>query len=509
MIDYQKRQLVKHGISTLLLGSALAGCSRSIPEDDLQSIRMGVPDVSPHLDPRFATDAFSMRICRLIYPALVDFDQSSLPTPWLASHWEWKSPTQLWLGIKSDIFFHHGKALTAEDVVATYQSILDPSVASPLKGPLRLLQSIEVQDAGVLLTWKQPDRLALFRLTVPILPADLLAIQHDFQHHPVGSGNCRFISLHDQKLVLARADGVKISFIGVKDATVRLLKVVRDELDIVQNDLSPELVQHARLRKGLLVDSRLGSSFSYLGINFRDTALAKREVRLAIAYAIDRHKLANSIMHQLVTPGASLFPPDHWCGLPSNRTGIVFDPDVSRALMTQAGYDLTHNRLRLVFKTSTDPTRLRLATVYQDMLKVVGIDLEIASQDFGSFYHDIRQGNFQLYGLSWIGVKSPEIFEYAFASYSTPPMGANRGFYHSVEYDALIAQALAEEHLPNMAEKYRQLQDHILEHLPMIPLWHDHQVVVARQTLKGYVLAEDGRYDSLLQVIKTTPAKTA
>lgn len=501
-IQHTKRELFKLGLLGVSSGLGLTGCSPYTPEDDPKHIRMGVPDVSPHLDPRFATDAFSMRICRLLYPALVDFDQSSLPTPWLASHWTWKSPTQLWVGLKANISFHHGKCLDPADVVATYRNILDSAIASPLKGPLRLLISIDEQENGVLFTWQKPDKLALFRLTVPILPADLLAQQHDFQHAPIGTGNCRFVSLNDQHLQLQRSDECLLSFIGVKDATVRLLKVVRGELDIVQNDLSPELIQHAKSRNHLLVQSRLGSSFSYLGINFRDQHLAKREVRLALASAIDRQKLVNTLLHQLATPSNGLFTPDHWCGLPTGTEGIPFDPDYARKLLTQAGYH-DENPLRLTFKTSTDSTRLRLATVYQDMLKAVGIELTVSSQDFGSFYHDIRQGRFQLYGLSWVGVKSPEIFEYAFASYSTPPTGANRGFYHDEECDQLIAQALAESLLPNMAEKYLQLQKHLLAQLPMIPLWHDHQVMVARRAIKGYLLAEDGRYDALLEVSKT------
>ncbi len=477
------------------------GCARYVPEDDPQHIRMGVPDVAPRLDPRFATDAFSMRVCRLLYPALVDFDQSSLPTPWLATHWEWQTPTDLWVGLKPDIRFHHGKRLTAEDVVATYQSILAPATASPLKGPLRLLATVETQGDGVLFRWQKPDQLALFRLTVPILPADLLRQGHDFQHFPIGTGACRFVSLSDQHLMLIRPDNTRLSFMGVKDATVRLLKVVRNELDLIQNDLSPELIQHARTRGQLSIETRMGSSFSYLGINMKDPHLAKWEVRQAIAHAIDRPLLAKTILHQLATPSASIFTPDHWCGLPSSNDGIAFDPDQARALLAQAGYD-AQNRLSLVFKTSTDPTRLRLATVYQTMLKAVGIDLSIASQDFGSFYHDIRHGHFQLYGLSWVGVKSPEIFEYAFASYSTPPTGANRGYYEDAQYDQLITQALAEDRLPNMAEKYRQLQTYLLTQLPMIPLWHDHQVLVSASRLKGYQLAEDGRYDGLLQVSK-------
>jgi peptide/nickel transport system substrate-binding protein len=478
----------------------MLGCGRYYPDNDVNDIRIGAPDVAPKLDPRFATDAFSTRICRLLYPALVDFDRSSLPTPWLASHWQWRSPTILWVGVKPGILFHHGTVLSAKDVVATYQSVLNMDTASPLRGPLRLLTSVSVADDGVLFEFQRPDHLALFRLTVPIMPADLLAHQHDFQRQPIGTGACQFVSSNDQYLRLVRPDGVSLTFLGVKDASVRLLKLVRNELDLLQNDLSPELIQHARTRMQINVKTRLGSTFSYIGVNMNDPVLSNPLVRQAIAHAIDRPRLARTIMDNMATPSSGMFTSDHWCSFqPINEP--VFNPVKSRQLLAEAGYSVDHP-IRLTYKTSTDATRVRLATVYQTMLADVGIELSVLSQDFGSFYSDIKQGQFQLYGLAWVGVKSPEIFEYAFASYSTPPTGANRGHYHSVACDAFIRAALDEKTLPDMAVKYRALQQHLLADLPMIPLWHDHHVMVCRDNIKQYVLAEDGRYDGLLSVIK-------
>jgi peptide/nickel transport system substrate-binding protein len=485
--------------ATGLLALGVTACSRYQPDDALDIIRVAVPDVSPRLDPRFATDAFSTRIGRLLYPALVDFDESSLPSPWLATHWQWLDDRRLWVGIRQGLTFHHGKTFTAEDVIATYQSVLSAQVASPLKGPLRNLESVSAQDNGVVFSWKKPDQLALFRLTVPIMPADLLAVGHNFDLEPIGLGACRLHKMTDQNLVLQRPDGVKLSFMGVKDASVRLLKLVRSEIDLLQNDLSPELIRHARSRSSLQVKTRSGTSFSYIGVNVKDPILANPLVRQAIAHAIDRPRLVRTLLDNMATPCEGLFPPEHWCGLSSSTQGYDYQPEKSRQLLAQAGFS---GRITLSYKTSTDPTRVRLATVYQAMLKEVGIDLSVDSHDWGTFYSDIKQGRFQLYGLAWVGVKSPEIFDYAFASYSTPPTGANRGHYVDLALDEMLKAALVAPSMLEMAKYYKQIQQHLLTTLPVIPLWHDHQTLVTRPNIKDYVMAADGRYDALLHTRK-------
>ena len=497
---FSRRALLKLSASSLLPITTVS-CSRYQPDDALDIIRIAVPDVSPRLDPRYATDAFSTRIGRLLYPALIDFDESSLPSPWLATHWQWLDECRLWVGIREGLTFHHGKLFSAEDVVATYQSVLSPQQASPLKGPLRNLESVSVQDGGVLFLWKKPDKLALFRLTVPIMPADLLAAGHNYDLEPSGLGACRLYVLQDQNLILQRLDGVKLSFMGVKDASVRLLKLVRAEIDLLQNDLSPELIRHARSRSSLQIQTRTGTSFSYIGINFNDPILANPLVRQAIAHAIDRPRLVRTLLDNMATPCEGLFPPEHWCGLSSTTQGHEYNPEKSRQLLAQAGFT---QPIALSYKTSTDSTRVRLATVYQAMLKEVGIDLSVDSHDWGTFYSDIKQGRFQLYGLAWVGVKSPEIFEYAFASYSTPPNGANRGHYADLALDEMLKVALLAPSMLEMAKYYKQIQQHLLTTLPIIPLWHDHQTLITRMNIKDYTIAADGRYDALLNTQKVS-----
>jgi peptide/nickel transport system substrate-binding protein len=52
--------------------------------------------------------------------------------------------------------------------------------------------------------------------------------------------------------------------------------------------------------------------------------------------------------------------------------------------------------IKLTLKTSTDPFRVKIATIIQKQLKDVGVDLKIKSLDWGTFFRDIQAGNFRV-----------------------------------------------------------------------------------------------------------------
>ena len=111
-------------------------------------------------------------------------------------------------------------------------------------------------------------------------------------------------------------------------------------------------------------------------------------------------------------------------------------------LLAQAGF--TSDRpVRLTYTTSSDPFRIRLATILQHQLAEVGIECDLRSYDWGTFYGDIKAGRFQLYSLSWVGIKTPDIFSYVFHSRSIPPHGANRGRFIDDTANRLIDEAEA------------------------------------------------------------------
>ncbi|MEA3638688.1 MAG: ABC transporter substrate-binding protein [Lamprobacter sp.] len=483
------------GINSVLV---LVGCAEP---DDARAIVLAVSQAPANLDPRLATDATSERVNRLLYARLVELDETGRPIPGIA-RWEQLSPLQYRFELKPDLpRFSDGQRVTSADVAATYRSILDPALASPHRAPLALIERIEELDQRRLLFHlSEPDPLFPAYLGLGILPAEQVAAGHPFQRRPIGSGVLRLIAwpTADRLELERRRDGQRLRLVRVKDPNVRVMKLLRGEVDLLQNDLPPELVGLLRERPGIQVLTAAGINFSYLGFNLADPVTGDPRVRRAIAHAIDREAILRWLFRDQGRLAEALLPPEHWAGA-AGLSAYDYDPAQAKRLLAEAGYakDLP---LALSYKTSSDPFRLRLASLLQAQLAAVGIDLEIQSYDWGTFFGDIKAGRFQLFGLTWVGIRLPDIFRYVFHSDSTPPGGANRGYYLSPEADQLIDTARREPDLERQASLYRELQSLLHRDLPYMPLWYEDQIAVLRDGLIGYRLAPDGNYDGLAEV---------
>ncbi|QKI89280.1 ABC transporter substrate-binding protein [Thiomicrorhabdus xiamenensis] len=504
---YCRRRFLKYVSSAAAASSLLAGCSQPLADT---TIRMAVTGRPQMLDPRKATDALSSRVNRLLYRKLIDFNERFEPIPDLAD-WQKLSDTHYRFRLREQSRFINGDLLTAEDIAATYNSVLDKDFGSAHRGSLKNIQRIEVIDQNTVdFFLTQVDALFVGRLVIGIVPKNLVEKQHPFHLDPVGSGACQCLKISEQSIVLQRRkDKVLLEFVPVKDATVRVLKLLNNEVDLLQNDLSPELVNYCQQQDGIAVSFREGTNFGYIGFNFEDTLLKQPALRQAIAHGINRQAVIDSMFKGHARLAQGLLVPEHWCGV-EGMPDYEYNPHKARELLRQVEVPPellkkdAQNRtvIELSYKTSNDPTRIRLATIYQAQLKPLGIELKIQSYDWGTFYNDIKKGRFQLYSLAWVGVKSPDIFQYVFASNAIPPKGANRGRYVDPVADDLILRAGQSPDLDEQAELYRQLQRRLHASLAAMPLWYEDQYVIHSKQLRGYRLFADGRFDGLLDVHK-------
>ncbi len=481
----------------LLLVVAITGCA-DLKRD---SIAFGLNTAPVTLDPRYATDAVSYRITRLIYRSLVDFDDAFKPVPQLAS-WEQPGPRHYRFTLRDQgRQFHNGTYLTAQDVKATYESVLDPAQVSPHRSSVAMIERIDVINNNTLdFFLDSNDPLFPGRLVIGILPADLLQAGHPFQQQPVGSGPVKFEAWPDEsRLQLRRIrDGQILEMLTIKDPTVRTLKLLRGEIDLLQGNLSPENVGWLEQQPAIHVRKKEGDTFSYLGFNLQDKITGQLKVRQAIAHAINRDAIIHYVLGDSARLAEAILPPVHWAGH-SHLKGNSYNPARSRQLLAELGYDKS-NPLQISYKTSNNPFRLRLATIIQSQLQEVGIEAKIQSFDWGTFYADIKSGRFQMYGLSWVGLKMPDIFRYVFHSSSIPPAGANRGQLQDERVDTLIELAESEQELVAKARHYRELQAHLAEVLPYVALWYEDNVLAVRKDISGYTLATDGNFDALTKV---------
>ncbi|MGH8659607.1 MAG: ABC transporter substrate-binding protein, partial [Gammaproteobacteria bacterium] len=282
-------------IILLVFGLQQAGCA----PQPRHSIRFGLATAPINLDPRYATDAVSDRIARLLFARLVDFDPHFQPIASLAS-WRALTPSHYRFDLGERWRrFHDGHRLTAKDVQATYASVLQGSVASPHRGALSIIQRIEVLDDDTVdFHLRRSDPLFPGRLGIGVLPEHLIAKNHPFNEQPVGSGPLKLISWPTPgRLVLERqADGQRIEFLTVQDPTVRVLKLLKGEIDLFQGDIPYELESWLMTRKEVRLSRVSGTTINYLGFNFRDPVVAEPLVRKAIAHAIDRDAIIRYVL---------------------------------------------------------------------------------------------------------------------------------------------------------------------------------------------------------------------
>lgn len=450
-------------------------------------IRFAIAQAPLTLDPRYATDAASERVNRLIYQPLVDFDEHFRAQPALAN-WQRLAPTLYRFTLKSSGHkFHDGSTLSARDVVATYQSLLTLKDAPHGAEFANIAEVKAVDDNTVDFMLHARDDEFPAKLIIGILPAKLIQRKHDFSHHPLGSGSLKFVSWHRTLKLQRVADAQVITLEEVKDPTVRVLKLLRGEADLLQGDLPPELVAYLKQQPGVQVLESRGTNYSYLGFNLQDPELKNPLVRRAVALSINRDAIIQHALVRGTRSATAILPPEHWAGNTTLQP-LVYDPAQARALLARAGVALP---LKLTLKTSTDVQRVRLATMMQAQMRAAGIALEIRSLDWGTFFEDVKQGHFQLYGLTWVGIKTPEIYAKAFHRAFVPPKGANRGRLQDARLDALVEQY----DWPAATQRVHEL-------LPYAPLWYEGQFAAMGKGVNGYRLAADGNWDSLAFVTK-------
>ncbi|MGH7784981.1 MAG: ABC transporter substrate-binding protein, partial [Candidatus Binatia bacterium] len=127
----------------IILIISLSACRVSSHLQPADYLTVGIESNPTRLDPRYATDANSVRIGSLMYNSLLRVDENSQLRGDLAEHWSMLDSRTYVFQLRHGVTFHDGKPLTAADVKFTYDSVLEPRNRSPKRGPLKLLESVD------------------------------------------------------------------------------------------------------------------------------------------------------------------------------------------------------------------------------------------------------------------------------------------------------------------------------------------------------------------------------
>lgn len=489
----------------ILVLCLLSSCNPSEPNQP-GTVIMALDEAPQNLDPRIGIDATSERLIQLMFSSLVKRTPEFNVEPDLALSWDIPNPTTYIFHLRDDAFFHDGRNVTARDVVFTFRSLLEGSVKSTKRGTYRLVESVEAPDARtVVFKLKEPFAPFLWNLTrggIGIVPE---GSSPNVASNPIGSGAFKFVRyIPDGEVVLERNDnyyGEKphirtVVFKIVPEGVVRALELRKGTVDIALNVLEPDTVRVLNNHKHLVVLEAPGTIYQYIAFNLKDPVFSDLRVRKAIAYAIDRDKVIKYLWRDQARAATGVIPIGNWC-YAADVTNYPYDPQRARDLLSETG----RTGLSFTFRTSTDATTRLLATVFQQQLKEVGIEMTIQSNEPATFSSDIEKGNFQAYSRRWIGGNNdPDIFNLIFHSTMTPPEGANRGFYANPTVDRLIDLGRRETNIEKRKAAYQEIQRIVADELPYVSLFYMDNVAVFNKRVKGMVLYPSGEYEFLSEI---------
>lgn len=505
-------------MAAVTVAALVAGCGvreRRTPDDTIVIL---TPNLIRDLDPRFTISNYDTKLSRLVVPGLTTTDSESMaPALELAASIDRYGSDYTWLvTLKPGLRFSDGEPLTARDVAWTYHSVLDPATRSLHRNAFRdRFLWVQVVD----------DRRVLFHLMAPIatLFSDLdfgivsrTAAGDDglFDDRPVvGAGAFRVESESPDDAVLVRnpnywgepagVDRVRVRV--VRDQNARALMLVGGSADIVQNSVRMDLVDDIANRGRVHVTRGPSAILSYLMMNNDHPILGDVRVRRAIAHAVDREGIVDAKFQGRAVLATGLIPPGHW----------AYNPDVDRyrhdleragALLDAAGYPDPDGpgpqpRFRLTYKTSADAFRVAVARIIAHQLGAVGIEVDVQSFEFGTFFMDVKKGNFELGSMQTSAITEPDLTYTYFHSERVPRPDNihlhNRWRYRNPELDRLVEAGRREMDRERRVAIYARTQEILARDVPIIPLWHEDNVAVMNTSLVGYRVLPNARLRGL------------
>ncbi len=493
------------------LSLCLVGCARTPAASATPAIEVLLSTEPLEIDPRFVFDAQGLRLSRLLFSGLVTLDPQTLEVvPSLAERIDVDAGGMRVTAIlRAGLTFSDGSALDAEDVRATYESVVDPALGSRYRDTYRRIVRIEAPDpTTVVFVLDGPHAPFLTDLELPIVRAEDRSTHLRAETGADGSGlsasgPCRLLRRTERSWHLAsrpehpsRPADVELAFTVVRDESTRALRLLGDGADLAPFAIAPLLVPAFESDPRFEVRSAPGPGTAYLAM--QTAAVADPRVRRALAHALDREAILASKFGERAELACGFVPTAHWAHVPLDVPG--FDPDVARGLLDEAGLvDPPGDppRLHLVMRTSTDRTRVAIARAMAAMWREVGVEVEVRPSETAVLLADLDAGRFDLALMTLPEVFEPHVLHWFFASARTPGAPPNRFRWANAEFDAALEAGRRSVERAERREAYRAAQELLARELPALPLWHEHGVVVARRGL-GLGAPRDGRLGFLV-----------
>jgi peptide/nickel transport system substrate-binding protein len=385
-----------------------------------------------------------------MYSKLWEWDDNMLPVLDLAETSEVTPDASAWtVRLKKGLEFHHGKSITADDVIFSLRRLTDPALASPfgaLISPVDRDAIRKLDERTVRIAMKP----GLSFVALPetwvnfggIVPTD-----YDPIHNPVGAGPFRIKDfVPGQRARFTRFENYHkpgrpypdaLEIIEFKDQFARVSALLAGQIDLA-NLILPE---HAGLLRGgsgpqvIVSPSNTWQSFD---MNVAKGPFADARVREAFRLLVDREDLVKRALQGHGRVANDLYAPQD----PTFDRSIAqrpHDPDKARALLASAGAQ------GLSVELVTTPAADSPALVLAEQARKVGVNIQVRKVDFSVFNGkgstDWAFSTGGTLGTPWLATA---------LHIDAPTAVNNKTNFHDPEFADLFRQAMGE---PDLARR--------------------------------------------------------
>ena len=468
-------------------------------------LRIGVVRTLDSLDPLLTGQAGVTDLAQFLFSGLIRIDDHGEPVPDAAT----VVPTRANGGISADgrtivyhlrpnVRFSDGSPLTADDVVFTWQQILNPRNNVPYHFPHDQAQSVIAKDAHTVeVRLKAPFAPfvnSFFRCGAQgsILPKHLLAGHADlnrdpFNNKPVGSGPYmvaqydvnQTIEMVPNPYWFAGRPGLqRITYRIIPSENTLLVSLRTHEIDFYFAAAEQQL-RELRGIGGVTTDANPSAQFEMLAFNTRRKPFSDLRLRRAISEAIDWKAVARTIYLDVDLPDWGDVFPRSWAYTPQPDPS-PYDQERARKLLEDAGWKRGPDGIRsrggvrleaeIVTVAGVLP-RQNLEVLLQQQLRAVGVDLQIHNAPANLLFAPLgaggllASGKFDLGIYAWTKFADPDDSETASPD-RIPPKGGNYSGLADRELGRLQTAADATYDRAQRKRLYAQLERRLGDVLP-------------------------------------------
>lgn len=397
------------------------------------------------------------------------------------------SDTEYTVKLRDDAKFSDGTAVTAADVVSSYERIIaQKSLYIPF---LTFIESVTASDDSTVdFKLAYPFSLVKQRLSlIKVIPSS--ATDEELTAMPVGSGPWKYDSIDEKTITFSPNENYNGEFSAfdksmkwdiIKDDTARTTALQEGSVMVMES--VPADMQAQLQSAGVTVDSVQGFNLPFLMFNTKKAPFDDNRVRQAFFYAIDVDKLITNAMSGLAAKATSFLPENH---ANYHRASTVFDHDTDKAksLLAEAGV----TNLSLTLDTTDHPWITALSAQVKNDLEATGVlKVDIQSQASSSLYAnrtDTDNPEFDVVMApgdpSVFGNDPDLLMNWWYGDNTWTKKRTQWGGSESYEKLHSLMQQAVESDGSTQQTLWNQCFDLIAEQVPLYPLFH-------RQMLTGY-----------------------